>query len=146
MPRILGIDYGQKRFGIALSDDDGEFAFPHETIAVRGKKHAMSELERICREENVAQVVIGLPLNMDGSAGPMADEVKEFADWAYKRLDMPIHLWDERLTSAEVEAAMLAADLRRDARRNARDKLAAQRILQSYLDASGQVDQGQSDA
>jgi putative Holliday junction resolvase len=138
MPRHLGIDYGHKRIGIAISDSNAEFAFPSETLQVTSKKKVFAHLREICQREAVGDMVIGLPLNMNGSEGPMAETVRHFADDATRRLGLRTHLWDERLTSAEVEGTLLAADVRREDRRKVRDKLAAQRILQSYLDAQAE--------
>jgi putative Holliday junction resolvase len=95
----------------------------------------IDELARVVAEREVTHVVLGLPLKMDGTEGPAAAEVRKFAEVLRERLKLPVELWDERLTTAQAERAMLDADLSRAKRKLRRDKVAAQILLQSYLDS-----------
>jgi len=135
MPRILGIDYGNRRIGIAVSDSAADIAFPFETIEVSGVKAAARRIDVLCEEQGVSEVVVGLPLNMDGSEGQMAAEARTFGERLNRRGSFAVHMWDERLTTAGMEKMLIEADVSRRKRRQVRDKLAAQQILQGYLDA-----------
>lgn len=134
MPRILGVDFGNRRIGIAVSDSAAEIAFPLETIEERGVKAAAGRIATLCQEQGVSELVVGLPLNMDGSEGDMAAEARAFGERLTRRGNRPVHMWDERLTTAAIEKSLIAADMSRRKRRAVRDKLAAQQILQSFLD------------
>jgi putative Holliday junction resolvase len=134
--RILGIDYGRVRLGLALSDPDGVLASPLPTLSrsrrTRGDFH---HIARLAREHGVARIVVGLPLLMDGTNGTMANEATAFADQVADHTRLPVDLFDERLTSSEAERAMLEGNLSRERRKRLRDGLAAVLILQAYLDA-----------
>ena len=134
MPRILGVDFGNRRIGIAVSDSAAEIAFPLETIEERGVKAAAGRIATLCQEQGVSELVVGLPLNMDGSEGDMAAEARAFGERLTRRGNRPVHMWDERLTTAAIEKSLIDADMSRRKRRAVRDKLAAQQILQSFLD------------
>lgn len=135
MGRLLGVDYGRRRVGIALSDPTGMLASSLKTLAVTGARQALAGITAAAREAGVVEIVIGLPLNMDGSHGPMAQEVSEFARRLEAFAGLPVILWDERLTSGMAERVLLDADLSRERRKAVLDKLAAQLILQGYLDS-----------
>lgn len=135
MPRILGVDYGSRRLGFAVSDEDGLLALPVCVVPVKSDRQALAETERLCREKLAGRIVVGLPLNMNGSRGPAAQQAERFAEALRQRMIMPVELWDERLSSAQAERILLGADVSRRRRREAVDKLAAQIVLQSYLDA-----------
>ena len=135
MSGILGIDYGEKRLGVASSDPLCVISMPLCTIEVQSVKQAIGELCEICRENDIRKIVIGLPLNMDGTRGPMAAKVKAFAGKLGKAANKPIETWDERLSTSQAERALVGADMSRRKRKLVRDKIAAQIILQSYLDA-----------
>ena len=131
--RVLGIDFGSKRVGLALGDTESGLA---TALATLPNDAALFEaIGRVCRERGVEAIVVGLPLNMDGSRGPQAERATEFADRLGSHLGLPVETWDERLSTAEVERALLAGGLSRKKRKARRDRLAAQLILQSYLDA-----------
>ena len=134
MPRILGIDYGTRRIGLALSDEQGIIAMPLGVVDAGNVDKAMSVIKTTCVEKDVSKIVLGLPLNMDGSTGFAANNVTDFALALRNVTGIPVETWDERLTTAIVERMLLQADTRRDKRKNVRDQLAAQVILQSYLD------------
>jgi putative Holliday junction resolvase len=134
--RILGIDYGRVRLGLALSDPDGILASPLPTLP--RSRRASDDFHRIAglaREHGVARIVVGLPLLMDGTSGTMANEAKTFADQVALHSRLPVDLFDERLTSSEAERAMLEGDLSRERRKELRDGLAAVLVLQAYLGA-----------
>ncbi len=132
--RILGLDIGEKRIGVAVSDPMGWTAQGLFTLT-RGKlPEDLLEIQAICQKYEAEKVVVGYPINMNGTIGPKALEVKEFARMLEERLQLPIELWDERLTSRAAERVLLEADISRRKRKKVLDKLAAVGILQSYLD------------
>jgi putative Holliday junction resolvase len=135
MPTILGVDHGTRRLGLAVSDPDGVIATPSGTAEVRGDDAAVAAVVKAAAEAGAERIVVGLPVNMDGSEGGMAAKVRGFVAAVAAATGLPVETWDERLTTVMVEKALVAADLTRHKRRGVRDKLAAQAILQSYLDA-----------
>jgi putative Holliday junction resolvase len=136
MARVLGIDFGEKRLGLALSDESRTLASP---LAVYERKDLQSDLrflsDLILRYQ-ITEIVLGLPLNMDGSLGPKAQQVLEFKRALEESLKLPVHTFDERLTTAEAERALLEANMSRRKRKTKRDALAAVLILQGYLQQS----------
>lgn len=133
--RTLGIDYGRRRIGLALSDETRTLASPLPTYTrTRSEKQDLDALASLIERHGVTSVVVGLPLNMDGTRGEMAREVETFADRLRDRTSLPVDLFDERLSSDEAERVLLEADLSRQRRRKLRDGLAAVVILQGYLD------------
>lgn len=137
--RVLGIDYGQKRIGFAISDDEGMLAVPSRMVEVKGVQEALEAARTMAGETECARVVVGMPVNMNGTHGPAADGVKAFAESLRKVLSVPVDTWDERLSTAQVEKSLIEQDLSRGKRRKIRDKLAAQVILQGYLDSRSQA-------
>lgn len=135
MARALGVDYGEKRVGLAVSDPAGIVATPLRTASVDSDEDAVRAVAEACAETEAGLVVVGLPLNMDNTRGPAAEKVEAFAARLRNVVDVDVHLWDERLSTALVERALLEADMSRKKRRQKRDRLAAQVILQGYLDA-----------
>jgi len=133
--RILGIDYGSRRLGLALSDPLGITAQPLATLERRSVREDLTRLSGIAAEREVTQAVIGLPTNLDGSPGALWKEAEGFRARLEKELDLPVDGWDERLTTVEAERLLVSADLSRRRRRQVIDKMAATLILQSYLDA-----------
>jgi putative holliday junction resolvase len=137
MARVLGIDYGRRRMGLAVGDSSDGIAFPLRVETVRSAGGAADAVARAVRESGASAVVLGLPVNMDGTRGPMAAEVEAFAKVLDKRLNMPVELVDERMTSQAVDRVLIGeADMSRGRRKQVRDKLAAQQILQGYLDGA----------
>ena len=137
--KVLGLDVGKRRIGLAVSDGMGITAQGLSTLERRGIDRDIGELKKLIKVHTVKEVVVGLPLNMDGSLGGGAREVVDFADRLKLDLGLPVNLWDERLTTKEAEAILLAADISRKKRRRAVDRLAAQLILQGYLDSKRDV-------
>jgi putative Holliday junction resolvase len=134
--RILGVDYGLKRIGLALSDEDGTIAQPLETIDGGRAAIVTRELLRLCQQRNVGKIVVGVPLRLDGTASDQTRRTLEFIAQLRQATTIPVAQWDERLTSVQAERALLGANVRRSERRQKIDKLAAQIMLQSYLDAT----------
>jgi putative Holliday junction resolvase len=133
--RLLGLDLGEKTIGLALSDTLLTVATPYETLR-RGKFTAdAATLAKIAEREGVGGLLVGLPLNMDGSDGPSAQSARAFARNFASRSALPIALWDERLSTAAVQRDMIAADASRKRRAASVDKIAAAYILQGALDA-----------
>jgi putative pre-16S rRNA nuclease len=135
--RLLGLDVGAKTVGLAVSDKGLAVASPIETLR-RGKlADDVAALAEVCTARAVGGLVIGLPVNMDGSEGPRCQSVRQFAaNLADRGLDLPVAFWDERLSTAAVERLLVAeADMTRQRRRQVVDKMAAGYILQGALDA-----------
>ncbi|MDB6052481.1 MAG: Holliday junction resolvase [Verrucomicrobiales bacterium] len=133
--RILAIDHGSKRMGIAISDELGCIAQPLEFIPAEPFTDFLVRLKEIIREKQVEQLLVGMPRNMDGSYGPMAAKVKQFIEVLKDTITIPIKTWDERLTSAQANRYLIDANVRRDKRKEKVDKTAAAILLQSYLDS-----------
>lgn len=134
--RALGVDPGTKRIGIAVSDRSGTIASPLTVLQrSRSKQHDLHELARIAREEEAEVIVVGLPLNMDGSEGPAARAAIAEARRLATLVDVPVELHDERLTTVTADRDMVAAGLNAIERRQVVDKIAAAIMLQSWLDA-----------
>ena len=132
--RIMGLDLGEKRIGIAFSDPMGWTAQGHSILQRKGLKKDLSYLQELCQEFQVEKIVLGLPLNMNGTMGPKALETQEFARALQEVLKIPVDFWDERLSSKSAERVLLEADLSRKRRKELIDKIAAVHILQAYLD------------
>lgn len=132
--RVLGIDYGEKRVGLALSDPLGMTAQPLETLEVENMRKTLEKLKALVEEKEVDRVVIGLPLNMDGSEGEMAARARKFGARLHGRTGRPVEYWDERLSSVASERLLIEAGLSRVRRRRAADRLAAALVLSSYLE------------
>lgn len=133
--RILGLDLGTKTIGLALSDVSLSVASPLDTIQRAKFTKDAEHLERVIREHGVGALVLGLPLSMDGSEGPRCQSTRDFAANLLKRGDIPIVLWDERLSTSAVERMLVNdVDMTRKRRAQVVDKLAAAYILQGALD------------
>ena len=135
MKRILGIDYGTRRLGFAISDPMCIIATPLTVVIVTGQADAVRASKRICEEHGAELIVVGLPLNMNGTSGPAVASVEAFVEALSRIHDVPIETWDERLTTSQIERTLLDGDVSRARRKELRDKLAATVILQSYLDS-----------
>ncbi len=132
--RVLGLDPGTVRLGVALSDAMGWTAQPLEVVRVGKVGEELDRIAQLIEEHNVSEIVVGLPLNMDGSEGPKALESRQLIEKLQVRFELPIHAWDERLTTVAAERALLEGDVRRDKRKNVIDKVAAAYMLQGFLD------------
>ena len=130
--RILGVDFGRARIGIAVSDELGLLAHPVETIPAR--ENIAKRIDEIVREKNVERVVIGLPRHMNGSMGEAAGEVLAFAEKLRKLLPCEVVVWDERLTTIAANRALREGGQKTRNSRSFVDQVAAQMILQGYLD------------
>lgn len=133
--RILGLDPGEKRIGVALSDPLALTAQGLTVIGYSNFEQVLEEIEKICREFAVDKIIVGKPLNMNGTAGKAAGRADLFAGRLRQRLNLPVLLHDERLTSFQAERTLIDGGLKRQKRRMVKDKLAAVIILQSYLDS-----------
>jgi len=134
MGHLLGIDYGERRVGVASGCTETGVATP---LCVFDASDCIMEIRCLCEEYGTERVVVGLPLNMDGTEGPMAQQVRRFVVRLEKAVGVPVDVTDERLSSALTDRAMLEGDLSRAKRKKRRDKLAAQVILQGYMDRHG---------
>ena len=133
--RILAVDYGDVRIGLALSDLTRIIASPYETYTRQNTTKDLQYLADLVKEKQVGVVVFGLPLNMDGSEGDRALKTRTFAQKLSELVDCKIDFCDERLSSVSAENILLTADVSRQKRKQVIDKLAATIILQEYLDA-----------
>lgn len=137
MGRIMAVDFGEKRVGFALSDPSGFLASSLETAHVSNPGEALAAVRRLCAAHAPERIVVGLPLNMDGTTGIAAQKAIAFASRLREKLGLPVDTWDERLTTRLVNRMLIEADVSRSRRREVVDQLAAQVILQGYLDAHG---------
>ena len=132
--RTLGLDVGERRIGVAVSDPEGRLAVPLQVFERRGRGDAAAIAE-LARREEAEQIVVGMPVSLDGSFGPQAQETQAFVDALRAETVAEVVLYDERLSSAEADHHLRAAGLRGRAARERRDAIAASIILQSYLDS-----------
>jgi putative Holliday junction resolvase len=132
--RILALDHGTKRIGVAVSDETKTIAQPLEFIPAEPFADFLERLKQLIREKEVDLILIGLPRNMDGSYGPAAQKVEAFVAVLRSAITVPIKSWDERLTSAQASRILIQGGVRRDKRKEKVDKMAAAILLQSYLD------------
>lgn len=135
--RILGIDPGSKTLGIAVSDELHLAAHGLASIPARPAAQAIKAVKKLITDYTVYQIVVGLPMNMDGTIGPSAEAAREFARSLEALLPGGVRMIDERLTTVQAERTLLEADLSRTKRRVLRDQVAAVLILQSHLDSRG---------
>jgi putative Holliday junction resolvase len=133
VPRLMGLDVGEKTIGIAISDPLGITAQGLETLKRYSKKADLARLRDLVDKYGVEKIIVGLPLNMDGTIGSAASKIEQFSIELGKKLGVPVQTWDERLSTAAAERALLQADLSRGKRKKIIDKLAAVLILESYL-------------
>ena len=135
--RVLGLDVGSRRIGIAVSDPLGITAQGLETLQRRNKRADLAALERVIREYEVREIVVGLPLRMSGAEGTQSDKMQVFAEDLRKRFRLPVHMWDERLTSAEANRLLRETEMSIDKRAKAVDRMAAVLILQGWMEGRG---------
>jgi putative Holliday junction resolvase len=134
-PRVLGLDVGARRIGVAITDPLGITAQGLDTLHRKNKKHDLACLNRVIREYDVREIVVGLPLRMSGLEGTQAEKIQAFADDLRKYFGLPVHLWDERLTSAEANRLLRETDLSIEKRGKAVDRMAAILILQGWMES-----------
>lgn len=140
MKRALGIDHGEARIGLAISDELGMLAHPLETMHLKEIKDPVAHIAGIITREKIGQIVLGLPRNMDGSYGPAAEKVRAFAEKLKSATPCPLKLWDERLTSVAAQRSLHEAGRNVKNSRAVIDQVAAQMILQGWLDAQAMLD------
>jgi len=133
--RILGLDVGSKTIGLAISDPLGITAQGIETIRRSNKRADFEQLDNVIRKHDVRELVVGYPLRMSGSEGTQAERMQRFAEDLRNRFQLPVHLWDERLTSAQANRVLRETDMSVKRRGQVVDRLAAVLILQSWMDA-----------
>ncbi len=132
--RVLCLDYGEKRIGVAVSDEFRLTAQSNRVIKRKGIKSDFSIILDIIETFEVGELVVGMPINMNGSLGPQAKKTQAFIDRLKTELDIPIHQWDERLSTSAVKKVLIKAGVRRQKRKKVIDIMEAQYILQGYLD------------
>jgi putative holliday junction resolvase len=133
--RILALDHGTKRIGLAISDELGVIAQPLEFVPAEPFVKFLERLKEVIRDKQVEQLLVGMPRNMDGSYGPAALKAQEFVAALGAAVTISIKTWDERLTSAQANRFLIQANVRRDKRKEKVDQTAAAILLQSYLDS-----------
>lgn len=127
----MALDVGEKTVGIAVSDPLGISSSPRETLRRDGTE--LDRLQKLVATEEIGEIVVGLPISLNGTLGPMAQKVMVFVGQLRERVTVPVETWDERLTTAEAEKMLIATDTRRAKRRQVIDQVAASLILQNYL-------------
>lgn len=132
--RILGLDVGSKTIGMAVSDPLGITAQGLKTIRRQNKRQDFAQLEEVIRHYNVAEIVVGLPLRMSGAEGIQAEKMQRFGEELRKRFHLPVHLWDERFSSAQANRVLRDSDMSIKRRGEVVDQLAAVLILQAWMD------------
>ena len=137
--RVLGLDVGSKRIGIAISDPLGITAQGLETLQRRNKRLDLERLTKLVTDYAVAEIVVGFPLRMSGAEGTQAEKMHRFADELRERLRLPVHLWDERLTSAEANRLLRQTEMSIKRRGQVVDQMAAVLILQSWMEHRAQA-------
>jgi putative holliday junction resolvase len=138
--RVLAIDYGTVRLGLAVSDPQQQFASPYANYNRVTPDRDLQYLRRVLQQEDIAQIVVGLPVHLDGRESEKSLEVRRFAAWLAAETAVPVTLYDERFTSVEAESHLRAAKLSRKRRKARRDMLAAQSLLAAYLESDRQRD------
>lgn len=133
--RVLGLDWGHRRIGIAISDSDGMLATPYSTIAARDAPDDINAILAIVEQEGVGLILVGLPFSLDGTVGPQAKSTLDFCHVLRAASQVPVETWDERYTTAEAERLLRSAGVSPSRDRDRLNSTAAAVLLQSYLDA-----------
>jgi putative Holliday junction resolvase len=136
-PRVLGLDVGSRTIGIAISDPLGITAQGLETIRRKNKRYDFEQLANLVRNYSVAEIVVGYPLRLSGAEGIQSEKMQLFAEELRKKFGLPVHLWDERLTSSQANRILREAELSIKKRGAAVDRMAAVLILQNWMEARG---------
>lgn len=134
MGAVLGIDYGEKRIGLAISTEDKSFTFPRDTITRVTNEQSIAAIKQLCDNENVTEVVLGLPLDQNGDEGTAAQSVRRFGDSLAEKLGMTMQYQDERFSSTESKQQLRSAGAKEKSMRGQVDQGAAVLILQTYLE------------
>lgn len=135
MGRALGVDLGSKRIGFALSDPDRIIASVYKVVECQNDNHIRNTIIDLCRESGADLIVLGYPLNMDGSKGPQAERAEKFKEELKVKSGLPVELCDERLTTKSAHDVLLESGMNRKKHMKVVDMVAAQMILQQYLDS-----------
>jgi len=135
MHRVMGLDLGERRIGIALSDIMGIIANGYESYTRERLNRDLEHIVNICKEKNVELIVIGLPMSMNGTRGEAVDKVEFFVSKLKEKTPIKIDFYDERLTTATAQKLLISADVSREKRKQVIDKMAATIILQDYLNS-----------
>jgi len=136
MDRLMGLDYGDKTIGIAISDELGWTAQGVEVIRRSTAERDLTRLRELIGEYGVKGLVVGLPKNMNNTIGPRGELCIAFAEALREAFQLPVHMWDERLTTASAQRTLIEADVSRKKRKQVIDKMAAALILQGYMDSN----------
>ena len=135
MSRILAVDLGTRRIGLALSDPTRSVATPLDTLIHHERRKDLAAVAALATSHDVGRIIVGWPRNMDGTSGPAAKQAEAFAEALRQIVSVPVDLWDERLSTVAAERTLRDAGVRRDRRSLVRDQIAASLILQAYLTA-----------
>ena len=133
--RLLGVDYGSVRMGLAVADLEPPIAFPLATYRRQDAERDAAYFRQVAAEQGVGRWVVGLPMHLSGREGQKAAEARAFGQWLAAATGLPVVFWDERFTTVEAESALWMAGLTHKKRKGKRDRVAAQIMLQAYLDA-----------
>lgn len=133
--RIIGLDYGEARIGVSVSDIMETIANPLDTIEERDREKQLEKVIEVVKREKAEKIVVGLPKRMDGSLGHRAEYTREFAEELAQRCSLPLVMWDERLSSSEAHRMLESGGVSGKKRKTKVDKIAAVLILQTYLDS-----------
>jgi len=136
--RILALDHGTKRIGLAISDEMGTIALPLEFLDAEPLENFLKRLKDIVDSKQVEEILVGIPRNMNGTYGPAAEKARDFVAVLKAILTIPVKTWDERLTSVQANRFLIEAGMRREKRKTKVDQTAAAILLQSYLDSLSQ--------
>lgn len=142
MGRLLGLDIGDRRIGVAISDPTGTFATALDTIDRKAIDGLEPHMARLCQQHGVSALVIGLPVSLNGTLGPRAKKVKKEGQWLGRKLGLPVHWVDERLTSTLAHGVLQAQGVSPSRQKSAVDAIAATRILQDYMDGQAHQQPG----
>ncbi len=133
-PRVLGLDVGSKTIGLAVSDPLGITAQGLETIRRKNKRTDLAQLAKVIKDYAVVEIVVGYPLRLSGATGTQSEKMQVFAEELRKKFGLPVHLWDERLTSSQANRLLREAEVSVKKRGQAVDRMAAMLILQSWME------------
>jgi len=140
--RLLGVDYGDVRVGLAVSDPDRQIAFPLSVYTRQSRDRDAAYFQAVVKQERIAALVVGLPVHLSGREGGKAAAARAFGAWLGQATGLPVAFYDERFTTVQAESALWEAGLTHKRRKARRDKVAAQMLLQAYLDAGCPADAG----
>lgn len=138
--RILALDYGQRKVGLATSDPLRITASPLKTIRYKSRARLLTQLQSVIREREITEIVVGVPYTMDGGESQFTREVKRFIQWLSQNIDLPIHTIDERLSSQRAKQTLIQMGVKTGHNKERIDAMAASHLLRDYLDISGGSD------